>query len=287
MARQMTVHQFFSLFPNDEACLEHLMKTRYGLEGTCPKCGNKTKFHRMNAERAYACQSCGHHIHPTAGTPMHRTRTSLQSWFYVMHLFTTSRHGVSGKEIERAIGCTYKTAWRVGHEIRKYMGELDGNSPLDGDVEADETYVGGHRPGKRGRGAAGKTVVFGMQDRDGDVMTKVIPDAKKKTIEPIIKANVKKGSTIHTDEWHAYKDLASYGYTHKTVCHGAGEYARNGSHVNTLEGFWSIVKKSINGTHIWVSSKHLSSYLGEFEFRHNLRKEPHLMFPTLLLGFRP
>jgi len=286
MSKPMTTQQFFTQFPDDETCLTHLMQTRFGTEGECPKCHRHAKFYRIKAERAYACEWCGHHIHPTAGTPMHRTRTSLQSWFYVMHLFTVSRHGISGKEIQRSLGCTYKTAWRMGHEIRKYMAVLDGNDPLDGDVEADEAYLGGKRSGKRGRGAGGKTVVFAMQDRDGDLMSQVVPDAKRSTLHPIIKDNVEKGSTIHTDEWPPYRGIVDHGYEHKTVEHGAGEYARDGSHVNHVEAFFGILKKSIRSTHVWVSRKHLSSYLGEFEFRHNLRKRPDLMFQRMLMDFQ-
>ncbi len=286
MSKPMTVKEFFAAFPNDETCLEHLMKTRYGKQCDCPKCGRYSKFYRMKAERAYACEFCGHHIHPTADTPMHRSRTSLQSWFYVMHLFTSSRHGVSGKEIQRSLGCTYKTAWRMGHEIRKYMALIDGDGPLDGDVEADETYVGGKRSGKRGRGAGGKTVVFAMQDRDGDIMSKVVPDASRQTLHTEIKNNVKTGSTLHTDEWPSYRTIDQHGYTHKTCDHGAKIYARDGSHVNTVEAFFGILKRSIRSTHIWVSKKHMPKYLAEFEFRHNLRGRPDLMFQRLLMGFR-
>ena len=172
--KALTVSQFFKRFPDDETCLEHLFNVRYGQHHTCPKCKREAKWYRIKAERAYSCQWCGHHLHPTVGTLFENTRTGLQLWFYAIYLFTTSRHGVPAKELERQLGVTYKTAWRIGHEIRKHMALVDGEDPLSGNVEVDETYVGGKSTGgKRGRGAPGKTIVFGMMQRGGDVMTKV------------------------------------------------------------------------------------------------------------------
>ncbi len=282
MSKITTVKQFMERFPDDDACLDHLMETRFGKEFECPKCKKASKFHRIRSERAFGCQWCGHHIHPSVGTPFHRSHTPLHSWYYVMYLFAITRHGVSGKEIQRHLGCSYETAWRMGHEIRKYLGQIDGQGPLDGDVEADEAYVGGARPGKRGRGAGGKAVVFAMQDRDGEMISKVVPDAKGKTLKGEIETRVVKGSTIHTDEWASYKGLEARGYTHSTVDHGKGEYARDGSHVNTVEGWFGILKRSIRSTHVWVSAKHLPKYLPEFEYRQNLRHTPHLMFLRMM-----
>ena len=211
----MTIAKFLKQFPNDDACLDHLMRTRYGLHRTCEGCGKESNFHRVTTRKVYNCQWCGHQISPCVGTPMEGSRTPLVSWFYAIYLFTTSRHGVAAKELERQLGVTYKCAWRMAHQIRKYMAEVDGEIPLGGNggiVEADETYVGGKKQGgKRGRGAPGKTVVFGMLERDGDVMTKVVPNVRKRTLQPIIKANVKKGSTVHTDELKSYTGLKKDG----------------------------------------------------------------------------
>ena len=130
-----------------------------------------------------------------------------------------------------------------------------------------------------------KTVVFGLAERDGQIMTKVVPNAKTKTIEPEILKKVEKGSTISTDEWYAYKGLSKKGYTHKTVEHGAKEYARGDIHVNNLESYWARLKSSITGTHVHVSPKHLSKYTKEFECRYNFRKNPCQMFPALISTF--
>ena len=137
----------------------------------------------------------------------------------------------------------------------------------------------------RGRGAAGKTVVFGMLQRDGQVMTKIVPNCQKKTLEPIITANVTEGSTVHTDELFSYKGLTGKGYKHQTVEHGAGEYVRGESHVNNLENFWKHLKGSIRSTHIHVSQKHMHKYAKEFEFRFNSRANPSAMFPSLVTKF--
>src|SRR5690606_23931736 len=128
--KAQTIQQFFKQFPSDDACLEHLMNVRYGLEGDCPKCGIATRFSRVSSQRAYACQWCGWHTYPCVGTPFENSRTSLQLWFYAVYLFTTTRSGVSAKELQRQLGVTYKAAWRMGHEIRKHMDFVDGNPPL-------------------------------------------------------------------------------------------------------------------------------------------------------------
>ena len=234
----MSFYEFQRQFPDDEACLHRIMVERYGgTELDCPKCGEHGKFYRMTRERAYVCQHCKHQLHPTVGTPMERSRTPLHKWFYAMFLFTNSRHGVPAKELQRQLDVTYKTAWRMAHEIRKFMAEVDGETPLGGTVEADETYVGGHRPGKPGRGAANKTVVFGMLERGGDVMAQVVPNVSKRTLWPIITENIEPGSTVHTDEFGTHRGLDRAGYRHETVSHKLGEYVNGDSHVNGLEGF--------------------------------------------------
>jgi transposase len=283
--QSIPVAEFFNQFPNDEACLVHLFNIRFGQGHVCPKCERSAKWYRIQAERALSCQFCGHHLHPTVGTPFEDSRTSLRSWFYAIYLFTTSRHGVSGKELQRQLGVTYKCAWRIGHQIRKHMAQVDGELPLSGDVEIDETMVGGRHEGKRGRGAEGKTVVFGMLQRDGDVMANVVPNVKRSTLEPIIEANVEEGATVHTDELLSYAKLAGKGYEHKTVCHSAGEYVNEDCHVNGLENFWRHLKCSLKGTHISVSKKHLQKYVKEFEYRFNSRSNPSAMFPELVSQF--
>ena len=278
-----TFYEFQRQFPDDESCLERIMIERYGgTELDCPECGVHGRFYRMTRDRAYKCQHCKYEIYPTVGTPMERSRTPLHKWFYAMFLFTNSRHGVAAKELERQLGVTYKTAWRMAHEIRKYMADVDGEYPLSGEVEVDETLVGGKAKGA-GRGYRGnKTTVMAMAERDGDVMTKVVPDVKRKTLLPIVQENVEPGSTIYSDELKSYATLAGAGYDHNSVNHGAGEYVRGSCHVNSVEGFWARLKNSIRGTHVHVSRQHLAKYAKEFEYRYNRRKRPERMFADLV-----
>ncbi len=205
MTKAMTISQFNKRFPDDDACLEHLMRVRYGQRFHCSKCGAEAKYHRVKARRCYECEHCGYQVYPTAGTPFAKTRTSLRDWFYVMFLFCATRNGVSAKEIQRQIGVTYKTAWRMGHEIRKYMGWVDGDDPLGGDkiVEVDKAFIGG----KDKQGQDDKTVVLGMAERNGDVVTRVVAGRGSFFVIPRIVEFVKAGSRIATDEARAFKGL--------------------------------------------------------------------------------
>lgn len=283
MPKGFSITDFFRRFPDDDACLDHLMRVRYGKTLECPKCGKEGRFARLRKLPAYACPWCGHHIHPMQGTPFERTRTPLQKWFYAMYLFTTTRNGVAAKELQRQIGVTYKTAWRIGHEIRKYMGHVDGDPMLGGHIEADETWVGGVTRGKRG--VTNKKIIFGMVERGGNVRTTPVKSRGRYHIEPEITGNVEPGTTISTDEWRVYANLSDLGFVHGAVNHSDKVWANGIHHTNTIEAFWCWLKRGISGTHVWVSPKHLPKYLGEFEFRFNLRKTPHLMFDHLLLAF--
>ena len=191
--KALTVRDFFQRFPTDEACLKHLFDTRFGQGHDCPKCERSAKWYPLKSERAFSCQWCGHHIHPTVGTIFEKSRTPLQLWFYAIYLFTTTRHGVSAKELERQLGVTYKTAWRMGQLIRKHMAAVDGEEPLGGTgkpVEIDEAYVGGVKKGDIGRSARTKSIVIGAVERGGKVMVKVIPDAKGATVKEFVEGRL-------------------------------------------------------------------------------------------------
>lgn len=297
MAKSFTIQDFFKRFPDDDACLDHLMKLRFGDSLDCPKCNKHGRFSRITKQPAYQCAWCGHHIHPMAGTPFQGSRTSLQKWFYAMYLFTTTRHGVPAKELQRQLGVTYKCAWRIGHEIRKYMGKVDGDDGLSGHVELDETFIGGKKRSSpkgpfnsRMRGRPGpdsnKTVVFGMVQRGGDIITRVVTDAKKNTLIPLVEKYIPKGTVLSTDEWGAYKCLNKKGYAHESVNHSKEEWVRGDVHTNTIEGFWSHFKNSMRGTHKSISRKHMANYLHEFEFRFNLRRDVSgSMFDRLIQAF--
>jgi transposase-like protein len=289
MTKPLTVKEFFERYPDDTTCLEHVMDLRYGRERDCLGCGKPTEYYRLSKRPAYSCKLCGHHIYPCSGTPFENTRTPLQSWFYAMYLFTTTRHGVPAKELQRQLGVTYKTAWRMGHEIRKYIGKVDGDSGLSGNVEVDETFVGGKEIGSYGRPtdvSSKKTTVFGMVERGGEVITRVVPNAKGETLLPLVEQYVDKSSTVHTDQYKVYRNLRGLGYAHKSVNHAMKQWVKGDCHTNTLEGFWSHFKSSVRGTHRSISRKHMQKYLVEFEFRFNLRgASASSMFDRLIQGF--
>ena len=179
-----TIRQFQDRFPTEDSCLDHLFQVRYGTDFDCPKCGRPAKYSRVKGRRAYQCNWCANQLYPTAGTPFDRTRTSLRDWFLVMFQFTTSRNGVAAKEVQRQLGVTYKTAWRMCHEIRKYMASLDSDDPLGGAgeiVQIDETCIGGYVAGKGPGFKGNKSVVIGMMEKGGELITRVIPDRSRKT----------------------------------------------------------------------------------------------------------
>lgn len=280
-----TLKEFQTRFDSDDDCLDHLMATRYGKRHTCAKCGKLANFHRVKSRRCYECDFCGYQVYPTAGTPFENTRTSLKDWFHVMFMFCASRNGVSAKEVQRTIGVTYKTAWRMCNLIRQYMGYVDGDNSLGGKgggvVEADEMFWGGVDK----RGQDDKAIIFGAIERGGEVVTEVLPSRKARHIMPAIFKWVRPGSRIATDESLSYRDLIENGYLHGTVNHSEGQYVSGQVHTNTIEAFWAHVKRSMAGTYVSVSKKWLQTYLWEFEFRQNLRKQPHLMLDLLLQAF--
>lgn len=288
MSQKLTVRQFFERFPDEDKCLEHVMQVRYGLRHKCRACGVESTFHKLTERRAYSCAHCGDHVYPCAGTVFEDSRTSLQLWFYAIYLFVTTRNGVSGKELERALGVTYKTAWRIGQHVRMLMGKADGSGVLRGHIEADEAYVGGRRPGKRGRGAAGKTIVFGMKERGGRMTATVIPNVKKATLRQKVIEGVEPGSIVSTDELVGYGLLTGDGYKHGVVNHGQKlwsyyDYRHDVTHhTNNVENFWRQFKYAVRSTHVHVSRKYMNRYLGEFTFRQNHAAMRNAMFDLLI-----
>ncbi len=286
--KPLNIKAFLKRFPNDDVCLNHLFRTRYGVRLMCA-CNREATYYRVAGRRCFECEHCGTQVYPTAGTPFEATRTSLRDWFFVMFLFSASRNGVAAKEVERQLGVTYKTAWRMCHLIREYMGQIDGDAPLGGDhptdgvVEIDETYIGGRDPGQKVRGD--KSMVLGMVERGGEIITRVVPDNKKASLIPHIVENVRAGSRVATDYLDSYNSLKREGFWHGRVNHSAKEYVRGDVHTNTIEAFWANFKRGVKGTYVHVSQKHLQNYLREFEYRHNLRRTSDLMFELLVRSF--
>jgi transposase-like protein len=282
--QRYTIEDFNRNYPDEDSCLERLRKRHYPDGSVCEKCGRQTKYHRDAGRRSYSCQFCGYHVHPTAGTIFHKSTTSLRLWFYAIYKMASTRCGISAKQLERELGVTYKTAWRMFHQIRKMLTD-DDDQRLSGTVEADETYVGGRRRGsKRGRPGpdSHKTPVFGMAERKGRVVATAVSDAKRATVMPQVQKKVLPETTIYTDEYRVYDNLNKQGYRHSRVHHAEEIYVAGDVHTNTIEGFWSLLKRGIAGVYHSVSAKHLQGYLNEYAFRYNHRKDEQPMFISFL-----
>lgn len=270
-----TLKDFKTEYPDDDACLLSVLENRYGT--TCPKCGVvDTKFYKITGRKAFACLNCRKHIYPLADTIFRKSETSSWNWFYAIYQFSVSKNGVSAKELERTLGVTYKTAWRMCKQIRLLM-EDDGEI-LTGEVEMDETYIGGRR--KLAHKFNNKSVVFGAVERNGRAKISHVKSSGVRVLMPKIQEGVAPDAQLYSDEWRAYSSLRKRGYSHTTVNHSKLEYVRGTAHTNTIEGFWSQLKRSIDGTYHAVSPKYLQSYLNEFTFRYNLRDVP--ICPVLL-----
>ena len=285
--KRFTVHQFNEMFPDEAVCLETVLGMVYPHGVKCRKCQEVTKHHRLNNRKAYSCQYCGTQVYPLAGTIFEKSSTPLKSWFYAMYLMASTRTGISAKQLERELGVTYKTAWRMFKQIRSILNEdVDLGGLL---VEVDETYIGGkaknmHKAKRErlgGRGTAGKQPVFGMVERKGKVITKVVPDVSRDSLLPNIREKVLPSSIVYSDEHASYDPLKSMGYQHRRVHHGAKVYVVGDVHTNTIEGFWSLVKRGISGVNHAVSAKHLQGYFDSYGFRWNHRNDDEAMYGSM------
>jgi len=277
---KFTRKDFDENFPNDEACLEWIKNHRYPNGIECPVCKKVTKYHKVNKRPVYECDNCGHQVSPTANTIFHKSSTPLRVWFQAIYQISSTRCGISAKQIQRETGVTYKTAWRMFKQIRTLLDE--DFKHLTGEVEVDETYVGGKRHGKRGRGAEGKSIVVGAAQRKGKVVAQVVPDVKRHTLVPFTVNKVDRNAILYTDEFPSYDHMARYGFSHLRIRHHDREYVRGNIHTNSIEGFWSLVKRGIGGVYHSVSPQYLQSYINEYSFRYNHRKDETPMFQTIL-----
>jgi transposase len=263
----------------DDACLDYMFQQQYGNLAACSKCGVvNPRFYRAKSRKCYACNDCGFQISPLANTIFHKSETPLKKWFYAIYLFGVGKNGVSAKEIERHLGVTYKTAWRMAKQIRLMMQE--NGSMLSGIVEADETYVGGKALTKERWD--NKTAIVGIVEKKkgvGQVKAFTTKHADATVTLPFLRANIAAGSTLQTDESRIYSRVRR-DFTHEFVNHSKLEYVKSGVHTNTIEGFWGQLKRSIDGTYHSVSPKYLQFYVNEFVFRYNYRQVA--AFPVLL-----
>jgi transposase-like protein len=266
-----TLKQFQEEYPDDDSCLEAVFQDRLGDLKFCPRCGAETKFYRVKKRQCYACMYCSHQVFPLADTIFRNTNVPLTSWFYAIYLFSVAKNGVSAKELERHLGVTYRTAWRMAHQIRKLM--TDKAARLSGEVEVDETYIGGKQYNRKTNHSTErrKQVVFGMVERNGIAVAKHVPSSGTRALIPQILATVEPKSQVYSDEYRPYKQLPKLGYGHAFVSHSRMQYRKGNAHTQTIEGFWGQLKRSIYGTYHYVSPKYLQTYVDEFVFRYNFR----------------
>jgi transposase len=285
-----TRNQFDTEFPSDDVCLETIKEQRFpGGVTHCHKCGEDRKHYRVTGRTAYACDHCGNHIYPLAGTIFEKSSTSLRIWFQAMYLMGSTRCGISAKQIQRETGVTYKTAWRMFKQIRSLLSDTD--MQLEGlGIEMDEMYYGGKRKGQSGRPMRGdkkKSPVIGMVERStpervGRVKALATPDVTTNQILGLVREYILPESTVFTDEYPVYDRLGARVNEHKRINHSSKVYVMGDVHTNTIEGFWSLVKRGIGGVYHQVSQKYLQSYLDEYSFRYNRRDQGNLLFTSIL-----
>jgi|SRR5579862_215496 len=293
-----SVHDFRAEFPDDDACLEWLWRTRYAEDGEhalCPKCKQERSFKRYATKQqrqSWTCTGCGHHIHPTAGTIFHKSSRPLTDWFYAMFLVSSSRCGIAAKQLERELGCNYKTALRMLHLIREHLMEQD-STPLSGEVEADETFIGGkmresdrrrlRREGVQFPGPYWKKrpIVVAAVERGGSIRATVVKH--RGDASPTVESFILPGSMVYTDDWTGYDPMMKTGrYIHHRINHSQRVYVSGNVHTQTVEGFFGHFKTDVRGTHHSISSRWLSGYLNEWVWRWNHRDDDRAMFTQLL-----
>ncbi len=268
-------------YGNEEKCRDYLAGLRWQNGVACPRCGS-TSVSKYREKAVYDCNSCRYQFSVTAGTIFHDSHLPLWKWFLATYLMCESKKGISANQMKRALSVSYKTAWYLCHRIRNAMSDGTPNL-LKGIVEVDETYVGGKTKGM-GHGFKGnKTIVVGATERGGEARLQVIDDNGRKTLHQFIRENTAPNTeAIYTDDWPAYQGIADHDTRHETVNHSQEEWVRGDVHTNSVEGIWSLLKRSIVGSYHKLSVKHLDSYLDELEWRFNNRNNEYLFRDTLL-----
>ena len=297
----MNFLQLQKKFPNEKAVITHFLAIRYNGIPVCPHCASVSVYHSNTAPKKFQCKDCNNSFSIFKDTIFENSSTDLVKWMYAIHLFLNGKKGISGLQLMREVGVTYKTAWRMLKQIRLAMGNEDMKDYFETIVEIDETYVGGKpRKGNKGRNDKGedntpkrgrgtkKTPVIGVIDRDNKkVHAKVaLPnqDGKKltgKQLMSVLNEVTKAGATVMTDEFRSYNILSKHGFIHLKVDH-TKEFASGINHTNNIESFWATLKRGVYGIYHSISVKYLQNYVNEFCFRYNNRKDVN-MFDLLLV----
>jgi transposase-like protein len=267
-------------FADQDVCIDYVAKIRWPHGTVCPSC-ESTENTYLASRRVWKCRPCKRQFSVKVGTIFEQSPLPLSVWLPAVWLLANSKNGVSSHELGRALGITQKSAWHVLHRVREAL--RDGSFELlDGEVEVDETFVGGHNDfrhdWKKRPGKDGKAVVVGARQRGdgGKVRACVVPDRKRDTLMRFVATNVDRGALVCTDEANQYFYLRWDGFKHATVNHSKKEYVVGRVHTNGIENFWSLVKRSIHGTYVQVDVAHLSRYVDERAFAYNQRQQTDL-----------
>ncbi len=287
----MTFFEFIKKFPDEESCIAYYLNIRYPKGVHCNHCGSPKTYQRNGNLKLFDCKDCFNTFSPFKDTIFEKSCTDLRKWFYAIHLFLNGKKGVSALQLQREIGVTYKTAWRMLHQIRAAMGNAEQTEFINTMIEMDETYVGGkprkkndHHDdndsgGVRGRGTSKMPVIGALDRKNKKVYAKVsMPDkeGRKVTFNHImdVLSNVAKPlgtNVVVTDEFNAYSPLKRNKYFHLKVDHRQAFSNCDGVHTNTIESFWATLKRGVYGIYHHVSVKHMQAYVDEFCFRYNNR----------------
>ncbi|MCL2445410.1 MAG: IS1595 family transposase [Oscillospiraceae bacterium] len=284
-----SLYDLLKAFPDEQACIDHLEALRWGGKVVSPFDETSTVYECKGNK--YRCRNTGRYFNVKTGTMLDNTKIVLQKWFVAVWLVTSHKKGISSHQLARDIDVTQKTAWFMLHRIRKCFG-IENDNDLDGNVEVDETYVGGKNKNRhvskkvencQGRSTKDKTPVVGMVSRGGKLNARKVDNVQAKTLSREVMRHVKSSASLHTDEWCGYNSLSKI-YEHFVVHHGAGVYVDGVAHTNTIEGFWSLLKRGIIGIYHFTSQKHLQNYIDEFVFRYNTRTNTEAQRFNLLLA---
>jgi transposase-like protein len=272
-----TLLDLMNAFPDEQSCIDQLTSIRWRDGEFCPYCGS-TKVYHFSDRKTHKCGDCKSRFSIKVGTIFEDTKLPLRKWFIAMWMITSHKKGIASVQLAKDLGITQKSAWFVLHRLRHAARTQSFNAPLEGVNEMDSTFVGGLEKNKHAskrtggtQGGAGKAVVLGIKNRDGELRLQVVKAENTRIVRAIVDANIAKGAVIMTDEAKAYTGLAR-DYFHHTVNHSAGEYVRHYTiHTNGIESVWALLKRQIIGIHHWVSPKHLSRYVDEMSWRQNRR----------------
>lgn len=270
--------QMIEAFPDEQAAIDHLTAIRWKDGAYCPHCGS-TKVYHFSDNKNHKCGDCRKRFSIKVGTIFEDSKLPLRKWFMAIWLITAHKKGIASTQLATDIGVTQKSAWFMLHRLRHAAQTPSFNQPLKDEVEVDETFIGGKEKNKHAsqrtggkQGGAGKIAVLGMLQRNGELRTGVTPSLSSLNVQSAIRENVEAGSLILTDEHRSFQGLGR-DYIHQTVNHSAGEYVRKFYiHTNGIESVWALFKRQVIGTHHYLSSKHISRYLGEMTWRFNLRE---------------